>query len=362
MSRKIYVFVSIVLFLGILGISFFWLSNKQITSSNSQTFSFGVQGDSHPERAGKMFNSDLYKTTLQNAIKANLGFYFLMGDDFSIEKEIESNNITQTAIDAVYLRQKQYLDALSIPKYLVNGNHEQEAKYLLDGTSNNPAILARNAREKYFDSPGAETGYYSFTHGDALFVVIDFYWHSDIAVDNTTGDDAGKKSKGNRDLWQVTLGNEQYQWFKQTLENSTAKYKFVFTHHVLGTGRGGIEEAKLYEWGGYSANGSYDFPSKRPGWELPIHQLMAKNHVTIFFQGHDHLFVKQELDGVIYQEVPCPADNTYTAFNKDAYKSGDILPNAGFLDVAVSPNQVKVEYIKSGQSNNDQSIFSYTVK
>ncbi len=232
----------------------------------------------------------------------------------------------------------------------------------MDGTSNNPAILARNAREKYFDSPGAETGYYSFTHGDALFVVIDFYWHSDIAVDNTTGDDSGKKSKGNRDLWQVTLGNEQYQWFKQTLENSTAKYKFVFTHHVLGTGRGGIEEAKLYEWGGYSANGSYDFPSKRPGWELPIHQLMAKNHVTIFFQGHDHLFVKQELDGVIYQEVPCPADNTYTAFNKDAYKSGDILPNAGFLDVAVSPNQVKVEYIKSGQSNNDQSIFSYTVK
>ena len=108
--------------------------------------------------------------------------------------------------------------------------------------------------------------------------------------------------------------------------------------------------------------GVWEFDKMRPGWELPIHQLMAKNNVTIFFQGHDHLFAKQELDGIIYQEVPCPADNTYTAFNKDAYKSGDIFPNAGFLDVTVSPDQVKVDYIKSGQTNNGQSIFLYIVK
>ncbi|MBK6791105.1 MAG: hypothetical protein IPG80_00890 [Anaerolineales bacterium] len=41
----------------------------------------------------------------------------------------------------------------------------------------------------------------------------------------------------------------QYQWFRQTLETSNAKYKFVFTHHVLGTGRGGIELADTFEWG-----------------------------------------------------------------------------------------------------------------
>src|SRR5690606_4494487 len=144
---------------------------------------------------------------------------------------------------------------------------------------------------------------------------------------------------------QITLGDTQYQWFKDTLANSDAKFKFVFTHHVLGTGRGGIELAKLYEWGGYSPNGSYDFTTKRPNWDLPIHELMAKYDVTIFFQGHDHLFAKQELDGVIYQAVPNPADNTYTAFNSDAYKSGTILPNSGFLNVTVSSNQVKVDYI-----------------
>jgi hypothetical protein len=101
---------------------------------------------------------------------------------------------------------------------------------------------------------------------------------------------------------------------------------------------------------------------------LPIHELMVKNHVTVFFQGHDHLFAKQELDGVIYQEVPTPADNTYTAFNQDAYKSGEILPNAGFLKVTVAAQQVKVDYIRSflpsdetSQNKNNTMSYSYTI-
>lgn len=337
-------------------------------TSVSGTFSFGVQGDSHPERTGKMFSSDLYETTMTNAAKANPDFYFLLGDDFSIEKLIEDNNYTQPTVDSVYLLQKRYLDALTMPIYLVNGNHEQEAKYLLDGTENNPAVLARNARAKYFSSPGAETGYYSFTQGEALFVVIDFYWHTDGVVDNTAG--ANKKGdKAGRNLWDITLGDEQYQWLKETLENSQAKYKFVFTHHVLGTGRGGIENAKLYEWGGYNPKGVWEFDQMRPNMDMPIHDLMVKNGVTIFFQGHDHLFAKQELDGIIYQSVPNPADDTYTAFNKEAYRSGDVLPNSGYLNVTVSADEVKVDYIRSylpadesGEAINGSVGYSYTVK
>ena len=56
----------------------------------------------------------------------------------------------------------------------------------------------------------------------------------------------------------------------------------IFAHHVLGTGRGGIEEAVGYEWGGQNADGSLGFDTKRPGWEMPIHQLMAENNVPIF--------------------------------------------------------------------------------
>lgn len=386
MSKKIIIFIILILSIGIFG--FYWYKSKQSTQlnqisivdkvvqkiqpnliSSGDTFSFGVQGDSHPERAGKMFNTDLYKLTLQNASSANVGLYFLMGDDFSTEKLIQENNHNQADYNNVYLTQKEYLKSLNVPIYLVNGNHEQEAKYLVDGTGNDPATLAQNARKEFFDSPGAEKGYYSFTKNNALFVVLDFYWNSDIAVDNTAGNGDKKSGKGNRNLWDVTLGEEQYKWFKNTLETSDAKYKFVFTHHVLGTGRGGIEEAKLYEWGGYNQKGVYEFDKMRPGWELPIHQLMVKNGVTIFFQGHDHLFAKQELDGVIYQEVPNPADNTYTAFNKDAYKSGDTLPNSGYLNVTVSADQVKVDYVKSflpkdesGDNKNGVVSYSYTIK
>ena len=172
-----------------------------------------------------------------------------------------------------------------------------------------------------------------------------------------------------RDLWGVTIGDAQYHWFKQTLEQSKAAYKFVFSHHVLGTGRGGIEQADLYEWGGRSRRSDWDFNQERPDWELPVHQLMVKHGVTIFFQGHDHLFARQERDGIVYQELPMPADPGYVAYNQDRYQSGVILPNSGHLRVTVSPEQVKVDYVRSylphdetDKQKTGEIACSYTVK
>lgn len=54
-----------------------------VSSGTAAGFSFGVQGDSHPERAGKMFSADLYRLNLQNVAKANPAFYVMMGDDFT---------------------------------------------------------------------------------------------------------------------------------------------------------------------------------------------------------------------------------------------------------------------------------------
>jgi hypothetical protein len=142
----------------------------------------------------------------------------------------------------------------------------------------------------------------------------------------------------------------------------------VFTHHVLGTGRGGIERATRYEWGGLTDDGAWEIDEQRPGWELPIHQLMVENGVTIFFQAHDHIFVRQELDGVVYQSVPNPADDTYTARNRNAYLSGDILDSSGYLHVSVTPEDVTVDYVRSWlpQDENDERrhgeiAYSYSV-
>jgi phosphodiesterase/alkaline phosphatase D-like protein len=38
----------------------------------------------------------------------------------------------------------------------------------------------------------------------------------------------GKGGGRNRDGWATTMGDAQYQWFRRTIEQSKAKYKFIF--------------------------------------------------------------------------------------------------------------------------------------
>lgn len=411
---------------------------------SGQTFTFTVQGDSHPERIGRMYDPELYVRVLTNVAADKPDFHFLMGDDFSIERLIEQGNKSQSAVNTVYAGQRSFLGIVgkSTPLMLVNGNHEQAAKYLLDGTANNFAVLAGKARTMYFPLPapggiysgnrtpvehvGLLRDYYAWEWGGALFVVIDPYWHSPVAVDNEAGAkgpsrdddgspasderrgggrgqrDLGQRDRGQRDLWQITLGDEQYKWLQNILSKSNAKFKFVFSHHVSGTGRGGVEVAPYYEWGGQDrrgggggggggrnrqgatpdaapgrpqateARGLERFFQMRPTWDKPIHALMRDTGVTIFFQGHDHLYARQELDGVIYQTCPNPADPTFTAFNREAYKSGDIFPNSGHLRVTVSGGAdatCKVEYIRGARpgdeaahGKNGSIVHEYTVK
>jgi hypothetical protein len=334
-------------------------------------FTFDIQGDSHPERTKNQFDAKLYTRTLTGAASDQPDFYLAIGDDFSVDT---LKNVNAQAVTQLYVSQRQWLGLVGAPVFLVNGNHEQAALANLDGTAENVAVWAQTARNAYYPQPAPDafyTGdaesvefigqlrdYYAFTWGDALFVVIDPYWHSKVTVDNTFGDGKAQPGgqKGKRDLWEVTLGEAQYQWFKETLAGSGAKYKFVFTHHVLGTGRGGIELANSFEWGD-AAN----LAAHRPGWDKTIQEVMAENHVTIFFQGHDHIFVKQELDGVIYQTLPEPANPFYSWENADAYRSGDKFPNSGRVRVSVAPEGVKVEYIRSYLDQPDEIAFSYTV-
>ncbi|MEI8079559.1 MAG: hypothetical protein WCH61_08035 [bacterium] len=217
------------------------------------TFTFAIQGDSHPEREGRMYDFELYAQTLRDVVKDAPDFYLAMGDDFSIERLIGRQALSQAAVDQVYARQRPFLGMVgrSAALFLVNGNHEQAARYLLDGTADSAAVLAGRARTRFYPLPapdGFYTGdadeikfvgrlrdYYAWTWGDALLVVIDPYWH----------------------------------------------------------------------------------------------------------------YARQERDGVVYQSCPNPADPTYQAFNREAYRSGDILPNSGHLRVTVSPEKVRVDYVRS---------------
>ncbi len=389
------------------------------------TFVFGVQADSHPERLNRMFNPELYAINMANVRQGHPDFYITLGDDFSIDTLAGGMaGLSPQTVAQVYVNQRPFLgaDGASTPIFLVNGNHEQAAKYLLNGTPNSPAVWAGKARNTYYPQPtigdgkfytgdmepvehiGMLNDYYAWTWGDALFISLDPYWHSDKVVDNTLGagpatdaaatttpaDTTGMagmeaaagmaaggtkgmaagEGKGARDIWDVTHGEAQYRWLEKTLRESKAKYKFIFAHHVLGTGRGGTDMADLGEWGGKSQQGVWEFDKKRPGWDLPIHQMMVKYNVSAFFQGHDHLFVRQVKDGVIYQEVQTPADSNYgDGGNSAAYKTGDHLSAAGHLRVTVSPDNAKVEYIRSwmpkdvnAEHKQGEVAFSYMIK
>ncbi len=181
---------------------------------------------------------------------------------------------------------------------------------------------------------------------------------------------------GSGDNWDWTLGHAQYSWLAQTLALSNISFKFVFIHHLtagLNTyGRGGIEAVRhelggcgSFEWGGEDLDGRYVFPRKRPGWPVPVHNLLVDHDATIVFHGHDHLFVHQELDGIVYQECPMPSDPSYGYGHiSHLYTHGEQRPNSGHLRVTVWPTRVRVDYVRAflpGDGDNGSVEYSYEV-
>lgn len=348
---------------------------RNFTTQRPPGSSFTFTLDADPHNRDPNFNAEVYSVTLRSVLADKPDFHINLGDTFMAEK-LAPNSYAQ--VEPTYREMRSFYGLLagSAPLFLISGNHDGEWGQL-GGKGADLALWATRARQTFYPNPtpggfysgstiaeptiGIRDGYYAWTWGDALFVVLDPYWYS---------------AKANRgDNWGLTLGDAQYQWLKRTLETSTARYKFVFCHNLVGgldqNMRGGIEAADQYEWGGKNADGSWGFTDHRPGWPMPIHQLMVANNVTIFFHGHDHLFVKQELDGIVYQEVPQPSYASYDKTDSAAeygYTHGDILGCCGYLRIGVSPAAVKVEYVRSylpahenAQRRSGQVSYTYTV-
>lgn len=367
--------------------------------ASGSTFKFTVIADSH---LGSSFfaNADLYIQTLTNIAADNPDFSIDLGDTFVMEEGSQGNDMTVASARAVYLEQREYMGIISpsVPIFLVIGNHENEEGWNLDDKAD-PAdslpVLSSNARKWYFLNPVPDTfysgntdddceycqyidgdhlreSYYAWEWGDALFVTLDPFWntrHKPYA--GSLGGEADDETPLG-DSWDWTLGETQYLWLKQTLENSTATYKFVFIHHVAGDGqtdidtnygRGGEDASSYFEWGGNNADGSWGWDSERAGWDAPIHQLLVDNDVTILFHGHDHVYAKEEVDGVVYQECPRPDDGGYsTGF--DYYDPEIMVANSGHIYVTVSPTEVLVEYIRAylpGDGPNGEVAATYTI-
>lgn len=338
-------------------------------------FTFTIESDEH--LYDKKGIPSIYKICLANQAADKPDFMLSLGDIFGDDHN--PFDITSAELAELHLAYRPYLGTIthSIPFYISLGNHEGENDYYFgQNAGNNLCVWGTQWRKFYYPNPypndfysgntqqepygiGHPENYYAWTWGDALFVVLDAYRDQS---------DTTPKPKG----WDWSLGKPQYDWLTRTLETSRAKYKFVFAHHMLGQGRGGIVNAKLFEWGGYEQNRTdYTFTQKRPGWPKPIHKLFVDNGVTIFFQGHDHVFAYEELDGVGYLAVPMPSDSTYMIgklANADTY-TANAMEGTGHIRVNVSPTCVKAEFVRAylpadtllGKGKNREIAFSKVI-
>ena len=335
-------------------------------------FTFTIQADSHLD---SNTSTALYARTLANAAADLPDFHVDLGDTFMTEKYA-----VFTDARPQYYAQRYYLGLLcsSAPLFFTLGNHDGELGWLADGKAASMPGWSALLRTQLFPNPvpdafysgngapepgvGLLQNYFSYTWGDALFVVLDPFWPT--------------RAQGNgTDNWNWTLGAAQYAWLKGVLETSPAKLKFVFVHHLVGglgkDRRGGVEGAGLWEWGGANLDGSSGFAAKRPGWAEPIHALFVRTRVTALFHGHDHLFVKQDLDGIVYHEVPQPGyprpDNTSSAAEY-GYTTGALYGSSGHLRIKVEGGKATVDYVRSllpadetSTRRNGDVVFSYTV-
>jgi len=332
--------------------------------AKGRRFSFTIQADSHLD---PNINTEIYRITLNNVNKDNPDFHIALGDTFMAGKFRGDyrDSIRQ------YIAQRYYLGLVchSSAFYFALGNHDGESGgSFVRGAESRP-VWAANTRKKFFPNPypdgfykgnsrqhqnvGFLEDYYAWEWGDAQLIVLDPFWYSKVV-----------RGEGDGNNWYWTLGEVQYKWLKKTLEESGSKFKFLFMHHLVGglnnsgVARGGAEAAKYFEWGGNNLDGSYGFDRQRPGWDMPIHDILVKNNVSAVFHGHDHLFVKQDLDGIVYHLVPWPGNYKYPRgdFEPFGYYKGDMLDSGGYIRVTVSGDKAVVDYIRSVLPQDEERL------
>ena len=350
------------------------------------SFVFTIIADSHLDAP---MTPAVYEQALANVLADKPDFHIDLGDTFMTDKRGRDFKTAQPQ----YVAQRYYFGKLchSVPLFMVLGNHDGEWGYAR-GDADAMAPWSYALRTRYFPPPaimdnadakamysgcttygkGQGANYYEFTWGDAQFIVLDPFWFTNEKARGPGGRGSGGRDGGNRkgdeqgdtpapdtdttltdQGWTMTLGQPQYDWLTRTLDSSHSQYKFVFIHHLVGgfgrASRGGVAAAGYFEWGGKNADGSDGFAAHRPGWPMPIHRLLTKHHVSAVFHGHDHLYVHEELNGIIYQCVPQPGNvngGTRSAAEY-GYRAGTILGSPGHLRLSVAPTATRVEFVRA---------------
>lgn len=338
--------------------------------TRGEPFTFVVQADPHLDENS---SPEVYAQALRNELADRPDFLVDLGDAAMSDRCVVSgaelcDRTRATSYGQVAARNalmRSYFASIghTVPVFLVLGNHEAEAGWATTGAAGTLAAWSLRARTFFYANPvpdgfytgndvidevnGPRQNYYAWEWGDALFVVLDPFAYTTRKPTQFT----------DAEMWNWTLGDHQYRWLADTLSSSRARYKFVFSHHMVGGGaaevRGAAAFASYFEWGGRNLDGSWGFDTRRPGWQKPVHQLFVDHGVNIWFHGHDHLYAREVVDGVIYQAVPQPSTARYQGpdlareYGYLATPGATAFVTPGHLRISVSPAEVRVAYLRS---------------
>ena len=334
-----------------------------------ETFVVTLEADSHGGGRvdGSASDTSLYAVALANILADSADLHFTLGDHVK-GRASECSTYAEIYADNLILRDRMSHVLVQTPFCFVLGNHEDEKGWIMTDADSN-GVWSTQARMALWPNPqddGAYENYYSFEWGDALFVVLDPYRY-------TTSD---PQEIGAVDGWRWTLGKTQYDWLYDTLHASTATWKIVLTHQLVGGavptgyGRGGTEWAGYFEWGGNDTADADVFSTKRSGWTHdPIHDMAVAEGVDLFVFGHDHVYVYQTLDDIVYLHVPKVSDSGYGDGAASVYtdESNVMYNNAGHIRMTVNPDSLVVQYVRAVLSadeplvENGDSIYNQTV-
>jgi predicted MPP superfamily phosphohydrolase len=141
---------------------------------------------------------------------------------------------------------------IKVPYFLTVGNHDIDSRI----------ASTQKVYVEQVDLPGNEL-YYSFIAGNSLFVILDSC----------------------QDYRKIT--GDQLKWLEGVLKNSSAKHKFVFVHHPL------YPEKNR---GKHHGNSLDRYPKERDD----LQALFVKHKVTMVFTGHEHLYLRKNIDGITH--------------------------------------------------------------
>ncbi len=294
------------------------------TSIVSRESIFAIQADPHMDENS---SADVYNKTLDLIATSGASFLIDLGDIFMVDKLTDKS---EANIRARFELMKGYYARLKgLPLKIVLGNHDGELGYSNFNT--------KKYRSEYFPDQTNAISYFAHVESNVLHIALDPFTYT--------------TTNPKPDGWQWTLGKTQYEWLVSTLANSKERFKFVYLHHLLvgdAQSRGGTHIASFNEWGGKNMDGSEGFAQMRPGWGKPIHHLLKDYGVSIVFKGHDHLYVKEELDGIIYQTLPQPShpgNGTNSAIDY-GYGAGKVIGGSGYLRVKTDSEKAQVDFVK----------------